>query len=138
MNRRSANRLAVETALRRSPGAQEFALAYQPRSISPMETPGIRGLGALAPSNPWETCPPASSFPLPRIGLIVPLGSWVIIATCRQMKLWRDVDNVIPRIAVTLSARQFADAQLVDFIAEQLNIHELPPIAWNWKSQNPL
>ncbi len=72
--------------------------------------------------------PPSEFIPIAEdSGLIVPLGSWVIIATCRQMKLWRDDGNVIPRIAVNLSARQFADAQLVDFIAEQLNIHELPP-----------
>lgn len=128
MNRRSANRMAVETALRRSLEAQEFALAYQPKVDLTHGNP--QGLEVLVrwPHPTLGTVPPSEFIPIAEdSGLIVPLGSWVIIATCRQMKLWRDDGNVIPRIAVNLSARQFADAQLVDFIAEQLNIHELPP-----------
>lgn len=49
-------------------------------------------------------------------GLIVPIGEWVLRATCEQIIEWQENGMLVPKISVNLSARQFKDAQMLERI----------------------
>ena len=60
---------------------------------------------------------PAEFIPRPRkVGLILPLGDWVLETACAQLALWADApgDGAILSIAVNVSARQFRHADFVE------------------------
>ncbi|HEV7886220.1 MAG TPA: EAL domain-containing protein, partial [Acidimicrobiales bacterium] len=61
-------------------------------------------------------------------GLIVPLGRWVIEEACRQLAEWRDAGSHLGqvRVSINLSARQFADAGLLDTVRYVLRTFNLP------------
>ncbi|MBK7898187.1 MAG: EAL domain-containing protein [Azonexus sp.] len=128
MNRRSATRMAMETALRRSLQAGDgFHLAFQPKiDLQSGRTLGLEALvrwthPELGPLSPAEFIPIAEDS-----GLIVALGNWVISASCRQMRLWREAGYAVPDVAINLSPRQFGDAQLVDTIHRHLDEAGIP------------
>jgi EAL domain-containing protein (putative c-di-GMP-specific phosphodiesterase class I) len=54
-------------------------------------------------------------------GLIVPIGAWVLRTACRQSRAWQHAGYGPLRIAVNLSARQFAEPNLVPDIARVLD-----------------
>jgi diguanylate cyclase (GGDEF)-like protein len=62
-------------------------------------------------------------------GAIVPIGNWVLREACTQAKQW--IDALAPgetfTISVNLSARQLADEDLVDNLAETLHVTGLDP-----------
>jgi EAL domain-containing protein (putative c-di-GMP-specific phosphodiesterase class I) len=57
------------------------------------------------------------------IGLIVPIGDWVLRRACAQAALWPGA----PRVAVNISATQFASRTLVDSVAAALLDSGLDP-----------
>jgi EAL domain-containing protein (putative c-di-GMP-specific phosphodiesterase class I) len=59
-------------------------------------------------------------------GLIVPIGAWVLQEACRQGREWLDAGWHFGRIAVNLSARQFASDDLLDTIHAALEQSGLP------------
>ncbi len=73
--------------------------------------------------------PPNDFIPLAEeIGLIVPLGSWVLRHACCQMALWRaSGDPAAPDlVAVNLSPRQMGDPGLVATVQACLAKSDLP------------
>jgi EAL domain-containing protein (putative c-di-GMP-specific phosphodiesterase class I) len=74
--------------------------------------------------------PPNEFIPISEeIGLILPIGRWVLEQVCQQTKYWRD--NLVPDlvVSVNISPRQFQDVTLCDFIAATLQKSGLPPSA---------
>ena len=70
---------------------------------------------------------PAEFIPLAEeSGLILPLGRWVLGEACRQLAAWRSEGRTALRVAVNLSARQFADPDLIAVVAEALARAGLP------------
>ncbi|SDM73384.1 diguanylate cyclase (GGDEF) domain-containing protein [Franzmannia pantelleriensis] len=61
------------------------------------------------------TVSPAVFIPLAEErGMIVPLGNWVIDATCRQLAAWQAAGLVMPgQLAINVASRQFDDNQLI-------------------------
>jgi EAL domain-containing protein (putative c-di-GMP-specific phosphodiesterase class I) len=59
-------------------------------------------------------------------GLILPLGERVLKAACSQMRQWRARYGRSPRVAVNLSAHQFAAAGLVELVAGALRESGVP------------
>jgi EAL domain-containing protein (putative c-di-GMP-specific phosphodiesterase class I) len=57
-------------------------------------------------------------------GLILPLGRWVLEHACRQARAWRDArpGREALFMSVNLSARQFAQPELVDQVREILDL----------------
>ena len=49
---------------------------------------------------------------LEELGLVVDVGDWVLAEACRQLKAWHLAKVRVPKVAVNISARQFADGQL--------------------------
>jgi diguanylate cyclase (GGDEF)-like protein/PAS domain S-box-containing protein len=121
MNVHSFERMALETSLRRGLERNEFFLHYQAKLD--LQTARITGVEALVR---WQhpdlgMIPPAQFIPLAEeTGLIVPLGNWVLNTACAQNVAWQRAGLPPLRMAVNLSARQFADEDLLKDIAEAL------------------
>src|SRR5690606_23292308 len=71
--------------------------------------------------------PPDQFIPLAEeTGLILPLGEWILRTACRQAAEWLRKGYPPLRVAVNLSALQFNDAHLPDYISRVLSDYELP------------
>ncbi len=121
MSSRAATRLALEANLRRALDREEFVLFYQPQLD--IRTGRVVAAEALIR---WERpdqgmVPPDDFIPLLEdTGLIVPVGEWVLKTACAQARQWQRAAGVDLRIAVNLSARQFADVKLAGRIEQIL------------------
>jgi predicted signal transduction protein with EAL and GGDEF domain len=121
MSVQAGERLALESALRQALARDEFLLHYQPKLD--LRTGRLTGMEALVR---WQhpqrgLVSPASFIPLAEeIGVIVPLGRWVLETACRQMRTWQQQGLPPLRVAVNLSARQFAQSGLVTQVREVL------------------
>jgi diguanylate cyclase (GGDEF)-like protein/PAS domain S-box-containing protein len=110
----AARQFEFESALRLALARDELVLHFQPKVD--VATNRVLGLEALVRwMHPVRgLVPPGEFIPLAEeCGLIVRLGHWVIERSCRQIRDWRDAGLKSPPIAVNLSARQFADEDLV-------------------------
>jgi diguanylate cyclase (GGDEF)-like protein len=122
------SRRELESDLRHALGRGEFELFYQPL-VSVAER-RVRGFEALLR---WRhpargLVPPDTFIPLAEeTGLIVPIGEWVLRAACAEAMRWRAPDGrPPPRVAVNLSAVQFAGPGLVEAVAAALRASGLP------------
>ncbi len=116
-------RLRLHRALERG----EFALHYQPQVG--LAGGGIFGVEALLRWNDAELgpVPPGQFIPVAEeMGLIVPIGDWVLREACRQCKSWLDAGLGPLRVAVNLSPRQFRQKKLAQRIGEILRETGLP------------
>jgi diguanylate cyclase (GGDEF)-like protein/PAS domain S-box-containing protein len=124
----AARQFELEAALRLALVRNELVLHFQPKVD--VAIGDILGLEALVR---WHhpvrgLVPPGEFIPLAEErGLIVPLGRWVLQATCRQIRDWRRAGLDSPPVAVNLSARQFADDDLVEHIETAMARHGVTP-----------
>ena len=124
MNARLHARRALETDLRLAFARNEFELYYQP--TVDVATGRIVGFEALLRWHHPEhgTVAPSEFIPLAEsIGLIVPLGEWVLRQACAEAARWPDEVTV----AVNLSPLQFKNANLVQTVMGALAAAGLPP-----------
>ncbi len=130
MSLQTIERIDLENDLRRGIERGELRLHYQP--LIALATDRIVGFEALVR---WEhpvrgLIPPLSFVPLAEeTGLILPLGRWVLERACRQARAWRDArpDGPALFMSVNLSARQFAQPELVEQVQEILAETGLEP-----------
>jgi diguanylate cyclase (GGDEF)-like protein/PAS domain S-box-containing protein len=128
MNERAMQRAQIELLLRRALEHQEFLLVYQPKVD--LQSGAISGLEALLR---WQhpekrVVSPAEFIPvLEDIGLIVPVGAWVLRAACVQTKAWLDTGLHPREIAVNLSARQFQQKDLEATVRRILKDTDIDP-----------
>lgn len=114
-------RLALEASLRRALERGEFELHYQAKLD--LHSDRITGVEALLR---WQhpdlgAVSPAQFIPLAEeTGLIVPIGRWVMKTACQQNMLWQRQGLPPVCMAVNLSARQFADDDLLQDITAAL------------------
>ena len=128
MDARSFERLALEASLRRGLERSEFLLHYQAKLN--LQTGRISGVEALVRWQHPEVgmVPPARFIPLAEeTGLIVPIGRWVLNTACAQNVAWQREGLPPLRMAVNLSARQFADEDLLKDIAAALEQSGMKP-----------
>jgi diguanylate cyclase (GGDEF)-like protein len=117
-------RLQLETDLRRAVELGEFRLLYQP--IVSLRTGRITGFEALVRwAHPERGVVQPADFisAAEETGLIVPMGRWVLVEACRQLREWHSAH---PRaeplsVGVNLSVRQFSQPGIVDHIREALD-----------------
>jgi EAL domain-containing protein (putative c-di-GMP-specific phosphodiesterase class I) len=99
----------------------ELSLYYQPQ----FQLPEVRMVGseALLRWNHPERgmISPARFIPIAEeSGLIVPIGTWVLQEACRQNSLWQQAGYDPIRVAVNISAQQFAQIDFVSTVAQAL------------------
>jgi diguanylate cyclase (GGDEF)-like protein/PAS domain S-box-containing protein len=118
MNARVAQRLHLESRLRKAVAQRQFVLHYQPKVD--LATRQIRGLEALIRWNDPDhgMVSPMDFVPLlEESGLIVDVGLWVIEQSVADMQIWRDMQLEVPRVAVNVSEVQL---QQPDFVSAVL------------------
>ncbi|AKZ62719.1 membrane protein [Herbaspirillum hiltneri N3] len=127
MNVNAHNQLQWLQDLRLALERNEFLLHYQPKYNSP-NGPVLGAEALLRWQHPVHGLVGPDEFIglAERSGLIVPIGAWVLDEACRQMKTWYDIGHEDWKIAVNLSALQFAQIDLIDLVKETLARHDLP------------
>jgi diguanylate cyclase (GGDEF)-like protein len=115
---RAVDRLELEHALRRGFERDEFALHYQPLvdrfgrfvAVEALLRWSDPKLGAVGPDEFVPLCE--------EIGLIVPLGRWVIRTALEQLAAWNALGGDRLRMALNISGRQVLDPTLPSFLRD--------------------
>lgn len=121
LNELITERLELENKLRRALERDQFSLHFQPRVD--MHSRRIIGAEALLRWSPadQEPVPPARFIPVAEeIGLIVPIGRWVLNQACAQNKAWQDAGLPPLIVSVNVSVRQFRQDNFVQTIGDVL------------------
>ncbi|WIM04929.1 MAG: EAL domain-containing protein [Candidatus Nitricoxidivorans perseverans] len=127
MNQKALDRLKIESGLRRAIENDELVLHYQPKVD--IASGRITGAEALVRWRHPEQgmVPPGEFIPVAEeSGLVVQVGAWVLDAACAQANQWRKAGLPQTKLAVNLSAREFAPALSQRMLAV-LRHHHLPP-----------
>ncbi len=127
MQERVKARLRLESELRTAVDEEQFEVYYQPTlHAETRDTVGFEALvrwrhpqrGLLAAGEFIDVCED--------MGLIVPLGNWILNAACQQAGLWQPLDpGRRLTMAVNLSARQLFDTDLVAEVRDALSTADL-------------
>jgi diguanylate cyclase (GGDEF)-like protein len=119
---RARRRAEVEDALRGAAGRGELVLHYQPE-VS-LRTNRIAAVEALVRwQHPeWGLVSPGEFVPVAEASnLILEVGRWVLETAAEQSGAWRArYGDATPGVAVNISARQFAQDDFVDLVADLL------------------
>lgn len=124
--------IILEKELRQAIHTDEFELYYQPKLC--LTEHRICGAEALIRWNhPKQGLKgPGAFVPFAEeVGLIVPIGQWVIQKACEQLKAWTEQGMSPFPIAVNLSARQFLHGDIVETIADTLSRTGVDPTMLN-------
>jgi len=128
MNEVALKRLILENQLRKVFTNNELRLYYQPQvELSSGQFIGMEALvrwqhpelGLLSPNNFIQVAE--------EMGLIVPLGEWVLRTACQQNKAWQQAGLPYLRVSVNVSSRQFQSPDLLQTVQKALADSELNP-----------
>ena len=128
MTTRARQRLTLEADLRRAVERGELRLHYQPQVD--LISGEIVGFEALVR---WQhplhgLIPPGEFIPLAEeSGCVVPLGDWVLLTACRQLKQWSNAGQRPRVMAVNVSAVQLSRGQLSESVKAALQETGIPP-----------
>ncbi|MBT9612853.1 MAG: EAL domain-containing protein [Burkholderiales bacterium] len=127
MNQAASERLQIESSLRQALTRDEFTLHFQP--IVNLVSGQIGAAEALLRWNPSSgPIGPERFIPVAEeTGLIVPIGEWVIRHACRERQKWEVLGISQPRMVINISARQFAQRNLVATVGRILQEVDLSP-----------
>jgi len=121
-------RLSLEARLRKAIERDEFVLHYQPKVD--VQTGAIMGMEALLR---WNSSEEGLIFPdkfisiAEEIGLIVPIGEWVLGEACRQLTEWRQAGGDPIGMSVNLSSIHFQDQELPVVVKHFTEKYSLDP-----------
>jgi diguanylate cyclase (GGDEF)-like protein/PAS domain S-box-containing protein len=119
--------LELESALRKALENKQLEIRFQPVLTRDGTVHGLEAL--LAWRHPARGLVPAEEFI--RIaedtGIIVPVGAWVLEEACRLAASWQQGARRPVRLAVNVSALQFARDGFVELVAAALRKSGLPP-----------
>jgi diguanylate cyclase (GGDEF)-like protein/PAS domain S-box-containing protein len=131
MHSRAVGLLQIENDLHRAVERGELSVHYQ--AIVSLRSGTVAGFEALVR---WERpgqgfVPPADFIRIAEeTGLIIPMGMWVLRQACQQVRRWQE--QTIPAglplmVSVNLSARQFAQKDLVEQVGRIVEETALEP-----------
>lgn len=113
--------LAIETELRKAIVQHEFALYYQP--IIKLNDGRVTGFEALIRwIHPEKgVVPPNVFIPIAEdTELIIPIGEWVLLTACAQLKKWKEQGFDLT-LNINLSGVQFRDKNLLNILENIFN-----------------
>lgn len=119
-NERIIKTISMENELKYALERDEFQLVYQP--LIDLKTSDVIGAEALIRWNSakFGTVYPNEFLPiLEEVGLIVPVGKWVLEEACKQMKAWTELNSLASKIGVNVSPIQLKSSR---FVAEMEQI----------------
>jgi diguanylate cyclase (GGDEF)-like protein/PAS domain S-box-containing protein len=125
-----ADRLWMETHLRRAADNGEFHLVYQPQ-VDLLSGRIVAAEALIRWQNHLlgELRPDRFISHAETTGDIVRIGSWVLREACRQVAAWRDAGLGIVRVAVNVSYRQFVGEDLAESVRRLFDEFQLPGAA---------
>jgi EAL domain-containing protein (putative c-di-GMP-specific phosphodiesterase class I) len=126
MEKKSDERLGMESDLHRALELGHFVLDFQPQIDS--FDGRVVGVEALLRWRDPERglISPGEFIPLAEeTGLMLPIGEWVLDAACRQAMDWHSAGQGV-RMAVNISPRQFEQQDIVGLVRRTLNETDLP------------
>ena len=124
-----SERVNMGALLRHALERDEFEVHYQPKLD--LSTGSIVGVEALLRWNSKElgAVSPARFIPLAEeMGLIVPIGEWVLRTACAQGMAWQRQGLPPLTVAVNLSPRQLREPRLIERISGALRESGLPAV----------
>ena len=119
LDRESISKLSLEADLRRAFDRGELLLHYQPKLH--VVSGALSGMEALVRwQHPRQGLLGPSEFisMAEEVGLIEPLGEWVLRSVCAQITRWKTAGLDVPRVSVNLSSLQFRRPDLSNFLYE--------------------
>ncbi|MET3685801.1 diguanylate cyclase (GGDEF)-like protein/PAS domain S-box-containing protein [Priestia megaterium] len=120
--------ISMENELKYALERNEFQLVYQP--LIHLKMSGVIGAEALIRWNSakFGTVYPNEFLPiLEEVGLIVPVGKWVLEEACKQMKAWTELNSKASKIGVNVSPIQLKSSRFVAEIEQILQKTGLEP-----------
>jgi len=121
----TSDRLSLENQLRRVLTAGELVLYYQPQYDREGTLIGLEALVRWNHPTLGLLLPGKFISVAEETGFILNIGEWVLDEACRQNKAWQ-ADGLPPvRVAVNVSALQFAQPGFVDAVTGALRRHGL-------------
>jgi diguanylate cyclase (GGDEF)-like protein/PAS domain S-box-containing protein len=128
MNAQALERMELENSLHKVIERRELRVYYQAQAS--LHTGRIVGMEALLR---WqhasgEMISPSTFIPLAEeIGLIFPIGEWMMRAACRQAQQWRKDGFEPMRLGINVSAQQFQDREFMDILSRILAESDFEP-----------
>ena len=128
MDARAQARSRLASELSDSLEHDEFTLVYQPViEVASGKVAGAeallrwhnRYLGAISPE---QFVPLAEEM-----GLILPIGDWLLTAACREAASWRTLSEEPLRVAINVSPRQVQQGDIAGALERALEVTGLPP-----------
>jgi diguanylate cyclase (GGDEF)-like protein len=125
MQKPDKDRLQLESHLRRAIERNELLMYYQPQVDQNGKFMGAEAL--LRWNHPQlGMISPGNFIPLAEEnGLIIPIGTWALNEVCRQHNAWRQSGFPSFKIAINVSALQFAQPDFVSLLAEALQHNKM-------------
>jgi len=129
MHAKAVEQFELITQMQRGLERGEFVLHYQP--IWELADGTLTGLESLVRWNhpsrgllgPGEFIPAAE-----QTGFILPLGTWVLDESCRQVRAWQEeFPTRHLSVSVNISPRQLTESDLVGQVRAALELHEVDP-----------
>jgi diguanylate cyclase (GGDEF)-like protein len=127
INSRAHARMSMENNLRKALQLGQFELCFQPKvAVANRECPGAEAMVR------WRhpelgLVPPANFIPIAEeTGLIVQLGEWIVAEACRAIAGWREQGLGDLRVAVNISALQFASGDLPELVGRAVYAARIP------------
>jgi diguanylate cyclase (GGDEF)-like protein/PAS domain S-box-containing protein len=128
MHARARDRLGLENDLRHAVGSEDFDVHYQPIvSLGSGMCVGFESLVRWTRNG--EPVPPATFIPIAEeLGLIEPLGTWVLQRACRTFANWQQqFPGGLDCITVNVSSRQLVEQNFMFIVEEAVNGAGLRP-----------
>jgi len=129
MHAKAVEQFELITQMQRGLERGEFVLHYQP--IWELADGTLTGLESLVRWNhpsrgllaPGDFIPAAE-----QTGFILPLGTWVLDESCRQVRAWQEEFPTRQlSVSVNVSPRQLTESDLVGQVRAALELHEVDP-----------
>jgi diguanylate cyclase (GGDEF)-like protein len=114
INVHSVERLSLENQLRHAVARREFEVHYQPKiNIQSGKLAGAEALVRWRHPQRGLLLPAEFICVAEEVGLIGAIGRLVLETVCGDVRRWRDQGLAPKRVAINLSAQQFADSRLL-------------------------
>jgi diguanylate cyclase (GGDEF)-like protein len=120
------DRFRLENALRRAMERGEFNIRFQPQVDREGSLVGMEALLAWVHPELGQVDTQTFIELAEEIGLIIPIGSWVLENVCAQIADWRKRGLAPPRVAVNVSPIQFSDPSFVARVSEVIHAAGIP------------
>lgn len=128
MNAKAFERLALENNLRKALEKQELVPYYQPKfSLHNNKLTGFEVLLRWCHPDIGLVAPSEFISIAEETGLIIPIGEWILMASCQQLKYWHDIGFSDLTLAVNISSHQFKNENLVNCLRNVIAATNISP-----------